>query len=162
MSVELEQRIAALEDRAAITDLMVRYAWGLDLPDWDLYGSTLSDEIEVDLGDADLGLQTWSRETWCDFAAQALGRADAAQHLAANFWIELDGDRATCRSALFAQSHLAGAPGGDERVHRGMYDCEVRRIDGEWRIAKLATRSWWMSGNKEMFPEATKTSGKAG
>lgn len=162
MAPDLERRIAALEDRAAITDLMVRYAWGLDLPDWDLYGSTLCEEVVIDLGDSDLGPRTWRRDEWCEFASKALGVADAAQHLAANFWIELDGDSATCRSALFAQSHLAGAPGGDERVHRGMYECEVRRTGTGWQIAKLTTRSWWMSGNKSLFPEATKTSGRAG
>lgn len=162
MDADLERRIAELEDRAAITEVMVRYAWGLDLADWELYGSTLADEVLIDFRGSGMERRTWARDEWCDFAAQALGGVDARQHLATNVLVELDGDRATCRSALFAQAYLAGAAGGDENVHHGTYECELVRSESGWRITKLTTISGWISGNESLFEQAGERLGGEG
>jgi hypothetical protein len=147
-------RIGLMEDRAAVGDLVVRYAWGMDLVDPHLYGSTLADEVMVDFRGSGIEPRVWTRDEWTTFALSTLASLDAHQHLATNVLIELDGDRATGRSALFVQGYFAHAPGGSENVHHGTYEYEFARGEAGWRITSLTTHSAWTSGNPSLFPEA--------
>ena len=48
MPGDLEPRVQRLEDRAAVSNVVIRFAYGLDRADWELYGATLADELFVD------------------------------------------------------------------------------------------------------------------
>lgn len=155
----LAHRVAVLEDRAAIGDLVVRYAWGMDLVDPEMYGSTLADEVMVDFRGSGIEPGVWTREAWTVFALSTLTPLDAHQHLATNVLVEVDGDRATGRSALFVQGYFAQAPGGPENVHHGTYEYEFARNESGWQITRLTTHSAWTSGNAALFPEAATAAG---
>lgn len=150
-SASIEERLGALEDRAAITDVVIRFAYGLDRADWDLYGSTLADEVYVDFQQA-TGFEprVWSREEWAAGAAMLEG-FDARQHLSTNHWITLDGDRATCRAYMFAQHYIAGIDAGTELVMHGWYDYSLERRPAGWQITRMTMHMDWAGGNDAIF-----------
>lgn len=162
MSGDLEARVVALEDRAAISDVVIRFAYGLDLADWELYGSTLADELFVDFRES-TGMEprTWTRAEWCGFAAEVLNGFDARQHISSNHRIELAGDRAVCLAYMYAQHHLPGAPGGDDLLMRGWYEYELERTAAGWQIDRLTQHYTWGTGNDLIF-EASRARHLAG
>jgi SnoaL-like domain len=149
---DLEGRLRALEDRAAIGDVVIRFAYGLDRADWDLYGSTLADELFVDFTES-TGMEprVWTRDEWCAFAAEVLEGFESRQHISSNQRIELRGDRATCLSYMYAQHHLPGAPGGDDLLMRGWYEYELTRTTAGWKIDRLTQHYTWGTGNESIF-----------
>ena len=152
MTGDLEERVQRLEDRAAIGDVVIRFAYGLDRADWELYGATLADELFVDFTES-TGMEPriWTREEWCGFAAEVLNGFDARQHISSNHRIDIDGDRATCLSYMYAQHHLPGAPGGDELLMRGWYEYELVRTAAGWQIDRLTQHYTWGTGNDSIF-----------
>jgi SnoaL-like domain len=155
VSTSLESRIAALEDRAAISDVVIRFAYGLDRADWELYGATLADELFVDFRES-TGMEprTWTRREWCDFAEEVLAGFVARQHISSNHRITLDGDRATCLAYMFAQHYLPGADGGDQLLMRGWYEYGLGRRAAGWQITSLIQHYTWGTGNEEIFEAA--------
>ena len=152
MTSDLEHRVRALEDRAAITDIAIRFAYALDRADWDLYGSTLADEVFVDFREATgIDPRIWTRGDWCRFAAEVLNGFVSRQHISTNHRIEVDGDRATCLSYMYAQHYLPGAPGGDDLLMRGWYEYEMLRCPRGWQIDRMTLHYTWGTGNDSIF-----------
>jgi len=149
---DLEARVRALEDRAAISDVVIRFASGLDSADWELYGATLADELFVDFRES-TGMEprVWTRAEWCAFAAEVLDGFEVRQHISSNHRITLNGDRAGCLSYMYAQHHLPGAPGGDDLLMRGWYDYELARTAAGWQIDRLTQHYTWGTGNEAIF-----------
>jgi SnoaL-like domain len=152
MDSDLEARVAQLEDRAAISDVVIRFAYGLDRADWALYGSTLADELFVDFRES-TGMEprVWTREEWCGFAAEVLNGFQSRQHISSNHRIVLDTDRASCLSYMFAQHYLPGAEGGDSLLMRGWYEYELWRTTAGWKITSLTQHYTWGTGNESIF-----------
>ncbi len=155
MTPDLQERVQMLEDRAAISDVVVRFSYGLDRADWELYGSTLADEVFVDFKES-TGMEPriWTRTDWCGFAAEVLNGFESRQHISSNHRIELDGDEATCLSYMFAQHYLPDAPGGDQLLMRGWYEYQLVRTGEGWRIARLTQHYTWGTGNESIFDAA--------
>jgi hypothetical protein len=162
MSSGLEARMAAMEDRDAIRDVIITFAYGLDRADWDLYGSTLADELTVDFRESTgMEIRVWTRAEWCEFAARVLSGFTARQHLSTNHLITLHEDTARCLSYMFAQHYLPGAPGGDELTMHGWYEYELERRTVGWQITRLTQHYSWGTGNNSIF-DAAEASGHAG
>jgi hypothetical protein len=152
---DLEARVAAIEDRDAIRDVIITFAYGLDRADWELYGSTLADELTVDFRESTgMEIRAWTRAEWCAFAARVLDGFTARQHLSTNHRISLDGNAATCLSYMFAQHYLPGTPGGDELVMHGWYEHELQRGPAGWQITRLTQHYTWGTGNDTIFDAA--------
>jgi SnoaL-like domain len=155
VSTSLESRVAALEDRAAISDVVIRFAYGLDRADWELYGATLADELFVDFRES-TGMEprTWTRGEWCGFAEEVLAGFVARQHISSNHRITLDGDQATCLAYMFAQHYLPEADGGDQLLMRGWYEYGLQRRAAGWQITSLTQHYTWGTGNEGIFEAA--------
>jgi hypothetical protein len=155
MSEDLERRVQRLEDHAAISDAVIRFAYGLDQADWELYGSTLADEILVDFTES-TGMEPriWTRADWCAYAAEVLSGFTYRQHISSNHRITLDGDRATCLAYMYAQHYLPDASGGDELLMRGWYEYGLARTLAGWQIDRLTQHFTWGTGNDSIFEAA--------
>lgn len=162
MSTELEQRIRRLEDRNAISEVVIRYAMAVDRADWDLYATCFTDSVYVDFSAAGLPAADFSREEFVAFAGQGLNGFTARQHLSPNHVIvfhETDPDRAVCYSYMYAQHYLAGAEGGEFFLMRGSYtNHTVRTADG-WRIERLIQHISWPEGNPDLPRQARAVAG---
>jgi len=125
-NTSLEQRIAALEDRAAISELLARFCLYADQRRWE--------EL----------VELYTEDGVFDVMGPVTGRAailEAVSHLpevwghwyhfVSNEIVELDGDRARATSSFNAPYSM----GGVSNNAFGRYDDELERVDGEWKFA---------------------------
>ena len=154
---DLAARVQRLEDRAAISELVITYARSIDRNDWQALGAHLTDPVHVDFSEAGLPASDFPRDAFAGFSGSALSGFDALQHLSPNHVItfdESDPDRALCTSSMFAQHHLEGAEGGDTYVMRGWYENHVVRARDGWKIEKLVQHLSWPEGNADLPAQA--------
>ncbi len=132
-----------LVDRAAISDLLVDFAWALDDRDWDGYAANYTDDGVLILMGRTVHV---GRDGLAASTKANLGRYAGTHHLSANHAIAIDGDTATTRSYLVA-AHVV--PGGDPYRHAdgaGWYRCALRRTPDGWRFARVELDIVYLSG----------------
>lgn len=119
------------EDRQDITDVLIRYASGIDRRDWPLFRTVFTDDCELDYGD----IGTWhGADTVTEFMDRAHAPAGHTLHRLSNFAITVTGDTAEARTYIDA---LIFAQDNASAVHAvGFYDDELVRTDAGWRIAR--------------------------
>ena len=121
------------EDRQDISDLLVRYATGIDRRDWPLFRTVFTDDCELDYGE----IGAWNGvDAVTEFMEQAHAMAGHTLHRLSNQAITVDGDKAAARTYVDA---LIMA--GDNRTVAGVngigfYDDEIVRTPDGWRIAR--------------------------
>jgi len=132
MGTDAEARLRALEDRAAIERLLLDYGRTLDGRDSAGYAALFArDGVWIAPGFETRGPAAIKAMIDRMFANVP---ASATSHLMSNFWIEVDGDRATASSrfSLFAPNET----GGPRIRLSGHYDDELVREDGRWRFLR--------------------------
>ncbi len=111
-----EKQLQALIDRAAISEVQIRYATGVDMRDWALYRSCFTDEIETDFSSAGgTTPQRMKADDWVEYARRTINGMKATQHMITNHVITLDGDEATDTvrtTKIGEQVSLPSASGG--------------------------------------------------
>ena len=134
MSIDVElaalrQRVAHLEDRAAILDCIARHARGCDRHDVDLIGSTYWPD-----GVDEHGWSTNTGEQYGEWANQAhAATTQVHTHNVTTHTCEIDGDTAHAES--YAIVVLLGNDGRTAQFISGRYLDRLERRGGEWRIA---------------------------
>lgn len=119
------------EDRQDITDVLVRYATGIDRRDWPLFRTVFTDDCELDYGE----IGTWSGvDAVTDFMEQSHATAGHTMHRMTNHVITVDGDRAEARTYVDGLILFGDNTSGAHAV--GIYDDDVVRTEGGWRIAR--------------------------
>jgi hypothetical protein len=157
MTENLEARIRRLEDRAAIVEVVINYARGVDHRDWTLFASCFTDPIVTDYSALGSPPKTWEREPFVDSIREWLSGFTATQHISPNHVIEFDErdpDRALCRSYMYARHHLEGSPNGDFYLARGSYDNHMLRTPDGWRIERIVQYVFWQEGNTNAVAES--------
>lgn len=145
-------RLAALLDRAEISELIDRYVMTLDTAehderDDDWYRGIFTDDVRLSfpIGDQQgiAGL--------AEFQRRAKLAWETTLHVSGNHVIDLDGDRATARAHILGTHIARGAsPFGVNSAQRfdmgGYYDIEAVRTDVGWRISALTFFLVWTAG----------------
>jgi 3-phenylpropionate/cinnamic acid dioxygenase small subunit len=122
-----------MTDREDITDVLVRYATGIDTRDWPLFRTCFTDDARFDYG----GIGNWDSP---DALTEYLRGSNSGPslHRLSNFAIVVDTDHATSRTYVDA---VVMGPRGFGVVNTfGWYDDELRRTADGWRIAFRNTR----------------------
>jgi 3-phenylpropionate/cinnamic acid dioxygenase small subunit len=119
------------EDKQDISEVLVRYATGIDRRDWALFRTVFTDDCELDYGD----IGTFSGvDAITEFMDQAHALAGHTMHRLSNMAIELDGDKAMARTyidgLILAQDNQSGVNAV------GFYDDDLVRTDTGWRVAR--------------------------
>ncbi|BAZ27367.1 hypothetical protein NIES4073_82850 [Kalymmatonema gypsitolerans NIES-4073] len=111
-----EAKLQLLLDRAEISDIVTRYAMGMDLQDWKLFRSCLSDQVEADYSEATgQPAATLKANDFVAFIQSILSTEKLrTQTLSTNNAITIEGDRATCVSYYVAQHYLPKDSGSGE------------------------------------------------
>jgi len=141
-----------LIDRADISDVVQRYATGVDRRDWALWRSIFEDEVEHDF-------QSWSgappsrlrADDWTKRVAGALSGFDATQHVSANHVHTLNGDEATCVSYMMAHHHLVVDGERQMQSIGGYYTNRLRRWPEGWKIYACRLTVTWEMGDRKLF-----------
>lgn len=119
------------EDRQDISDLLVRYATGIDRRDWPLFRTVFTDDCELDYGE--IGRWNGVGEV-TDFMDKTHAMAGHTLHRLSNQVIAVDGDKATARTYVDAVIMFGDNQAGVNAW--GFYDDEVVRTADGWRIAR--------------------------
>jgi hypothetical protein len=150
--------LSQLVDRARISEVLYRYASGVDGRDWTLFRSCFEDEILIDLSSWNgAPAATMPADAWVMGVRAGLSGFDATQHLSANHVFDrADLDRpeprtdARCTAYMQASHVLEGA-----RVTLGgYYETRLTHRDDAWRIAESRLTVTWRSGSERLFAEA--------
>jgi 3-phenylpropionate/cinnamic acid dioxygenase small subunit len=121
------------EDRQDISDLLVRYATGIDQRDWLLFRTVFTDDCELDYGENG----TWTGvDAVTEFMEQSHAVAGHTMHRMSNQVITVAGDKAAARTYVDAVILVADARVGVGVNAIGFYDDEVVRTKEGWRIAR--------------------------
>jgi len=119
------------EDRQDISDVLIRYATGIDRRDWPLFRTVFTDDCELDYGD----IGTWHGvDAVTEFMEQSHAMAGDTMHRMSNQVIDVIGDRAKARTYV---DGLILAPDNKSGVNAvGFYDDDIVRTADGWRIAR--------------------------
>ncbi|MBI2700119.1 nuclear transport factor 2 family protein [Mycobacterium gordonae] len=119
------------EDRQDISELLVRYATGIDRRDWALFRTVFTDDCELDYGE----IGSWSGiDAVTDFMEKVHALAGHTLHRLSNQDITVDGENAVARTYVDALIMSADNAGGVNGI--GFYDDDIVRTSQGWRIAR--------------------------
>ena len=128
-----------MEDRAAITDTLYRYASCIDRRDIDGIRAVLADDLWAQYGNAPpveggAAVAAWIGEMTQDCVWQ--------HHLLSVYHVDVEGDRAT--ALVYHTSHQLFAA-DPETVHVlvGRYHDELKRDADGWKISRLVFEILW-------------------
>ena len=147
----LEERIALLEDRTAISDVVIRYCMAVDTRDWELFSTCFDEAVTTEYDAYGDSVQQQSREEMVAYVASVLDGFTKTQHLSSNHVIRFgpDGHDAVCRSQMHAQHFLDGETSDQHYVLRAIYDNHMVRTAAGWRISGIHSHHRWVDGNEE-------------
>ena len=146
----LEERIAALEDRVAIIDVLCRYAVSIDRRQWDDFASCFADEVDLSVIRTRGEWVRWALPDLVQRLRKVFESYSATQHLSANHQVTVRGDEAVAWSTLNATHYVKDMPGGEFQQQVGYYEHHFVR-DGDWRIAGVRQVEHWQVGNQRIF-----------
>lgn len=119
------------EDRQDITEVLLRYATGIDRRDWALFRTVFTDDCELDYGE----IGVWKGvDAVTEFMQQAHALAGHTMHRLTNQVITVDGDEAQARTYVDALILVGDNKSGVNGI--GYYDDDMVRTDDGWRIAR--------------------------
>ncbi len=125
MSTDLESRIRRLEDRALISERVIRYAMGVDRRDWAMFAECFTDPVHADFSASGVPAADFARDDLVEMVRVPLSGFTATQHLSPNHVIEFDEhdpDRAICysydRRGHTSAGSRSGVPGYPDLVDR--------------------------------------------
>ncbi len=146
----IEERVADLEDRERIRDLIMRYAYLCDARDWDALLALYTDDIERVLAGTLVERVEGKPALRERLVAPALPRKGGVggapapdrlatytlRHLMADDVIRIAEDGATATAAV-AYTLVAIDPAERRRgAHEGAYVFDFRKSDGTWRFCR--------------------------
>jgi hypothetical protein len=157
VTTDLESRIRQLEDRALISEQVIKYAMGVDRRDWAMFAGCFTDPVHADFSAGGVPAETVARDELVARISFALNGFTATQHISPNHVIEFDDndpDRAVCYSYMFAQHLIKGSGNGEYYLLRGSYTNHMLRTADGWRIERIIQHRSWEYGNKNAVTEA--------
>ena len=137
--------VQTLLDRAAIRDVLLRYARGVDRRNLAMVRSCFAPDCAYE--------GTLARGTIADALAslaERLGRYAGTMHLMGNQLITVDGDAATSETSCVAYHRLAD--GGTDFVTGVRYLDDLSRDGDDWRIRRRAVRLDWQRHDAVALP----------
>ncbi|MGB3735948.1 MAG: nuclear transport factor 2 family protein [Ilumatobacter sp.] len=146
------------DPRIDVAETVYRFAYGIDQRDWDAYRAIFVQppiEIEFDYSSYHGRPATrMSVDAWIAGITPLFTALDATQHSMTNPLVEIEGDAARCRVYMqathFLWRHDLEAMTGStepEFTIGGHYDDHLVRVDGRWRIDRVALSVRWRRGN---------------
>jgi uncharacterized protein (TIGR02246 family) len=127
----------SIEDRLAIEDLFVRYAAALDEGDVEGVVGCFVEDGWLDSPMVGRHQGKTNLRQFAERIAESKRRGAQIRHVLSNFRIDISGDRGRARCYLLDFATVAGK---SELLSPGEYDCELRKVDGEWLFASRIVR----------------------
>jgi len=131
-----------LSDRMEIHELLSRYCHALDQKDWPSFRAVFSDDAILDF--SAFGGPCGNAADLEAFLVPVLDALAGSQHIVSTVKIDLDGDRATARSAAIVPMTSCAADGAERTFINGLwYEDGLIRTPNGWRIQfRKQVRGW--------------------
>lgn len=151
-----DDRVRAWLDHLEISDVLARFAQGLDTRDFELYRSVWTDEIHVDYSSwrPDEPPRHLRSDDWVARNRLTMLGLDRTQHALSNIRTVIEGDTAVATAYVIASHYLLTEEGGSTFVIHGYYRDRLVRTDEGWRICAVQLNVSWGSGNKWIMTTA--------
>jgi hypothetical protein len=147
----LIERLQALEDRAALDDLVKRYALGCDGKDREVLLSVFASNAQAKYA-SDEALQ--GAEAIVDWISMMTASSVWQQHLISPYSFEIDGDQASVIAYLVSHQNFDTDPNVTTMMS-SRYALQCVRTDAGWRISDLNLRVGWIesrTADQEQLP----------
>lgn len=124
-----------VSDRIEINDLLIRYTKAIDEKDWSLLEQVFTPDAQVDyVSSGGIAGVFPEVKAWL---AKALSAFPETLHLIGNSEVELAGDTARARTAVYNPMFFANKDGSRHHFAVGAYyNDELVRTDAGWRISQ--------------------------
>ena len=148
MSNELEKLI----DENAIREVVIQYATGIDMRNWELYRACFTDTVEIDFSSWSGGeSQIMPGDTWANNVRMGLSGFTSTQHISTNHVITIDEHDAKCVSYMQAKHFFPNDQGDNSYTLGGYYTNTLIKTEQGWKISKCQLTVTWSEGNKQIF-----------
>jgi hypothetical protein len=148
----MDDVLKELADRMAITDLILKYATGIDTRDWALFRSIFADELFMDFSSySGAPGANMTADQWVAGCQRMLPGFDATQHSLSNFVYDIRGDEATVTVYMQAEHFIANTLGDASHTLGGYYVHRLRRGTDGWRIHATTLKVLWSRGNRHVY-----------
>jgi len=149
----LAKEIQYVIDRIKIVETVKRLTFHMDRKDWQSYEAEFADQVEVDFTDTAFGGQVARlapRAQWAAAVASGLARFFETQHFASNYFVDIDGDRATAITYFIARHFMKSPEGGKYMLDEGGYYTDgLVKINGIWKVNRNKLTPLWDEGDPE-------------
>jgi len=144
------ERLRRLEDKQALQELLVSYAWSCDDRDWARYRSVFTDNATIDYTSA-FGRSGTRDEiaAWIEVLMSG-PPLEHTQHMLSNFDFTIDGDHAAGRVNYLNPDVFGRLEGRSLLFNGGIYRFEAVRTDAGWRLSFLIARILWSARGEIM------------
>jgi len=140
------------QDRAEIEDLMARYLFAMDYGDFDAYVATFTEDGELTFAGGTSKGRDAIRKAVMGFKASIgkyykdkEGNPATLRHVLLQAVIRVEGDRAWTRS-LWVEMANNGPEDSLKMGTFGIYQDELKRIDGRWLFSKRRVLNEFLKG----------------
>jgi 3-phenylpropionate/cinnamic acid dioxygenase small subunit len=143
------------DDRAELTELMHRFAAGIDERDWVKYRSVFTDEIDLDYSSwRPDSVGRWRADDWVARGLQIFPGLTFSRHTLTNHVISVDDDDAVVSVNVCAEHVIVDGNRTDVFTLNGYYNDRCVRTDDGWRIAVKQLIVQWCSGDVDVMSRA--------
>lgn len=133
-------------DKLEITELLYRYARGVDSKDWALLTSVFTPDAFLDY--TSVSGPAGPRDEVVAWLERSLTPVPMTQHFISNVEIDLDGDRAEARAMFYNPMQLPGM--AELTFCGGNYLHDVVRTAEGWRSERLVEDNRWFANRPHL------------
>ncbi|MBX3568055.1 MAG: nuclear transport factor 2 family protein [Rhizobiaceae bacterium] len=138
-------------DVEAVKEVMKRYAWSLDMCDWERLETCFAPDILFET--SDMGRHEGARALIAQFQTRTV-RVPVRRHSIATPYVRVEGDRAEFTAYILNTRYRPRAPGGEFFMAGGYYRNSFKRTADGWKITNLRFEGLFVEGNTRMNPAA--------
>jgi hypothetical protein len=122
-----------------------------DYQEWDkLQSEVLTESVYLDMSSMGADAAELSAKEICEAWREGFSGLDAVNHLAGNYLVNLDGDRARVFAYATATHYRADAKQGQTRDFVGSYNFELLKDSGSWKISVFKYNLKYTAGNLDL------------
>ena len=144
-------------DRAALIDLLTRFASGIDTRKWTLYRSAFTDEIDLDYSSwRPESIGRWRADEWVAHGPRIFPGLTFSRHTLTNHTVTVgaSGDSASVRANVCAEHVIVEGDSTDVFTLNGYYDDRCVRTTEGWRITGKTLVVQWCTGDVDVMRRA--------
>ncbi len=147
------------DDRAELTELMYRFAAGIDERDWVKYRSVFTEVIDLDYSSwRPDSVGRWRADDWVARGLHIFPGLTFSRHTLTNHVVAIEGDTAVARVNVCAEHVIVDGDRTDVFTLNGYYDDRCVRTDDGWRISSKRLIVQWCTGDDHVMSRARERS----